>query len=44
MTEHRQEIMSRPKREWFMSEGEKKKIQDEAKKQIGLEPLNNTAF
>lgn len=27
-----------------MSEGDKKKIQDQAKKDLGLEPLNNTAF
>lgn len=31
--------MNRPKREWFMTERQKKEIQDQAKKEIGLEPL-----
>lgn len=44
MADHRDEIMNRPRREWFMSEGDKKKIQDQAKKDLGLEPLNNTSF
>lgn len=36
--------MSRPRREWFMSENQKKKIQNEAMKDLGLQPLNNTTF
>ena len=36
LTEHRDEIYSRPKKEWFMSEKQKKRIKDEAKKEAGI--------
>ena len=44
MDQHRDEIMSRPRREWFMSENQKKFIQTEAMKDLGLQPLNNKSF
>lgn len=31
MNDHQSEIYSRPKKEWFMSETEKRKIQEKAK-------------
>jgi ATP-dependent RNA helicase DDX27 len=35
MTDHKQEIYSRPKKEWFVSEKEKRMIQEKAQVETG---------
>jgi ATP-dependent RNA helicase DDX27 len=35
MTDHKDEIYSRPKREWFLNEKEKRAIQEKAKEEHG---------
>ncbi len=44
MTDHKDEIYSRPKREWFLSEKQKREIQEKAREQHGerVEPVEKT--
>jgi ATP-dependent RNA helicase DDX27 len=44
LTEHKDEIYSRPKKEWFISGKEKRDIQDRAREEHGekVEPVEKT--
>ena len=47
MTTHKDDIYSRPRKEWFMSENEKKKVQEKAKQSTGQilpEPKSKKIF